>query len=329
MNDVAIITADALDGLRAMPAASVQTVVTSPPYWGLRDYGEAGQIGLEATPGEYVARLVAVFGELWRVLRDDGTLWLNLGDTYGTGAGPTSPASTLRGNGHLGGGPKAKAITSTRRPASKSLVGIPWRVAFALQEAGWILRAEVIWAKPAPMPESVTDRPTRSHESLFLLAKSEHYFYDLDAIREPFADAREGRDGSRLESERDRGGRTDGFTKPNGIDPSANGGRNRRDVWTVAASPYPAAHFAVMPPKLAEPCVLAGSRPGDLVADPFAGAGTTGLVAQRLGRRFVGVEISAEYAALARDRLERDRLNPSGYLDGDPEPLPGQLGLGI
>jgi DNA modification methylase len=261
--------------LADIEAGSVQTCVTSPPYWGLRDYGHDGQLGLESTPDEYVARMVGVFREVRRVLADDGTLWLNLGDSYATGAGKVGDHP---GGGVQGASWRGATTSPNRLPIEgfkpKDLVGIPWRVAFALQADGWWLRQDIIWHKPNPMPESIRDRCTKSHEYLFLLAKSERYFYDNEAIAE-----------QALHSDT----------------------RNRRSVWTIATKPFKGAHFAVMPEALAEPCVLAGSRADDLVLDPFSGSGTVGVVALRHGRRFVGVELNPEYAEIARDRIEGDQ----------------------
>lgn len=433
---------DALTVLRTLPEQSVRTVITSPPYWGLRDYNtgewvggdpecdhqvrknqkspnrrnqgsqssKAGsadqlirtvcrcgavrvdaQIGLEQSLDGYLARMVEVFAEIHRVLRKDGTLWLNMGDAYwhpagskggqgktGSVAGRSACASREVVSGHRGRKSGLKA---------KDLVGLPWRVAFALQAAGWILRSEVIWHKPAPMPESVKDRPSRSHENLFLFVKGRRYYYNAKAILEPFADMRQGADyakrsrdaegqgyieglgveplpvlpypmpdapnaiasphgqgftrrasqtkpvggwnqgegshdaidhsqpaptGGRPTRERNRGGRTDGYTKPNNIDPSHNGGRNKRSVWTIPSQPFPEAHFATYPEKLVEPCILAGSEPGDLILDPFMGSGTTGLVARRLGRRFLGIELNPEYLAMAQRRIG-DLANPTMF----------------
>lgn len=293
---------------RAIPlrAESVQCVVTSPPYWGLRDYGTAGQIGLEADPGAYVEQLVGVFREVRRVLRRDGTLWLNLGDSYSSGGSAgQSERSTL--SRHAKGGsvsPYLQAQHSavvTRRCAdlpSKQLVGIPWRVALALQADGWYLRADVIWAKPNPMPESVTDRPTKAHEYVFLLAREERYHFDGAAIRE-------------------RGtGRAPGNSRPHkysalpqirttaGLDRVRDGSewRNARSVWTLSSEPYAGAHFATMPPALARRCILAGAPVGSRVLDPFSGSGTTVRVARELGRDGIGLELSAEYLGLARAR---------------------------
>lgn len=293
-----ILCGDALQMLKTMPDRHVQTVVTSPPYYALRDYGVEGQIGLEATPEEYIANLVAVFQEVRRVLRDDGTLWVNIGDSY---------ANDEKWGGHPSG-KRCKALHKFDRPRrytglqGKNLLGIPWRLAFALQADDWILRSDIIWHKPACMPESVTDRPTKSHEYLFLLAKSASYYYDAEAIKEPARDW----------GTRDRtsgkytsglvpiiGGAHSGLTNSN----SAATGRNKRTVWTVNPQPYSEAHFATFPPKLIEPCVLAGSRPGDIVLDPFMGAGTTALVALRHNRSYLGIELNPAYVELITARI--------------------------
>ena len=294
---------DCRELLREMPAGSVRCCVTSPPYWGLRDYGHAGQLGLERTPEEYVSRMVEVFSEVRRVLADDGTLWANLGDSYaagGRGGGMEGErGEKQRSNQGALLGPK-KAPEGLK---PKDLVGIPWRIAFALQADGWWLRSDIIWAKPNPMPESVTDRPTKAHEYLFLLAKAERYYYDAAAIAEPSVDppgvsrggalARFGRDEKLIAANAHRGDKI----------PTSNGSRNRRSVWTIATQPFTEAHFAVMPEALVEPCILAGSAPGDLVLDPFAGSGTVGVVALRHGRRFIGIELNPEYVTMARRRV--------------------------
>jgi DNA modification methylase len=281
----------AADGVR------VQTCVTSPPYFGLRDYGVEGQIGLEPTPVEYVERMVDVFRAVRDVLAADGTVWVNLGDSY-TGNGGQSPQSGPLFKGrrrqreniclHLRG--KGEGF----KP--KDLMGIPWRVALALQADGWYLRSDIIWHKPNPMPESVTDRPTKAHEYLFLLSKSEHYYYDADAIREPDS----GQDHPR--NVLDLPEPTGGLMSPHRGIRRAEGrngkGRNKRSVWTIAPRPFRGAHFAVFPPALVEPCVLAGSRPSDTVLDPFMGSGTTAQVATRFGRNFIGCEINPKYVDL-------------------------------
>jgi DNA modification methylase len=301
-----------------LPESCVQTCVTSPPYWGLRDYGRDGQIGLEPTPDAYVAALVEVFRGVRRALRDDGTLWLNLGDSYAGGGhgaqGPTTLSGlstntadrrTARpGNPEKNGGASNRnglGIVAGLKP--KDLVGIPWLVAFALRADGWYLRQDIIWAKPNPMPESVTDRCTKAHEYLFLLSKSERYFYDAKAIKEASADP----EGSAARYESEFGGAKARASVGQGMR-EFDGTRNKRSVWTVASQPYDGAHFATFPPKLIEPCILAGSRPGDLVLDPFFGSGTTGAVAEKHGRRWIGFDINDEYARLAKERTAQRSL---------------------
>jgi site-specific DNA-methyltransferase (adenine-specific) len=266
---------DALKRLREMPDESVQCCVTSPPYWGLRDYGVDGQLGLEKTPELYVAALLEVFTEVHRVLRSDGTLWLNLGDSY----------SNIGKWGGSSSGKHARALHGSHQTSSrahggkipglkpKELIGIPWMAAFALREASWYLRAENIWHKPNAMTESVRDRTSRAHEHLFHLTKAPHYFYDYDSVAEP----------------------------------AIQGGvRNKRSVWEIHTRHFPGAHFAVFPVALVEPCILASSSTGDTVLDPFAGAGTTGLVANRLNRDFIGIELNPEYVELGRRRIRDD-----------------------
>jgi DNA modification methylase len=369
---------DALATLRELPDQAANMCVTSPPYWGLRDYGTAAwdggsyecescgivkpigeltagcpncgqtmtpyecdhagepfrtranvngntgtgtdgknaegrqfyrdvcgrcgarridrQLGLEATPDEYVAAMVAVFREVRRVLRDDGTLWLNIGDTYSSGGrGEYDAKVSSTGIDHRTPGPRPNAGLP-----DKNLVGIPWRLAFALQADGWYLRSDIIWHKPNPMPESVTDRPTKSHEYLFLLAKRERYYYDADAIREAAeygrGDWKNGRaTWDALGAERVLG--TNGHT--------GEGGRNKRDVWTIATAPYPDAHFATFPPDLVRPCILAGAPDGGVVLDPFAGSGTVLQVAKEFGRGAIGIELNAEYLAMITARVDR------------------------
>jgi DNA modification methylase len=375
-----ILAGDCRTSLASLDAGSVQTCVTSPPYFGLRDYGtgeweggdsacdhvkttqhrdqpdrpkgwdgafrhtstplpvaysdECGkcgarrvdrQIGLEPTPDEFVAALVEVFREVRRVLRDDGTVWLNLGDSYagswGAQSRPPGEASTLSRNGGTGPNPKmlsggqiaahpkrtqTGSIPSGADYKAKDLLGIPWMVAFALRADGWYLRSDIIWNKPNPMPESVTDRPTKSHEYVFLLSKGPRYAYDADAIRER-ADQPEGV--ARLTGQHKVLAEPVGTNGDGASTLGANYGpthRNKRSVWTVATAPYSGAHFATFPPKLIEPCILAGSREGDTVLDPFAGSGTTGMVALRHGRSFIGCELNPAYVDLARERIIAD-----------------------
>lgn len=325
---------DVRERLASLPDASVQTCVTSPPYWGLRDYGHAEQIGLEATPAAYVAALVQVFAEVRRVLKDDGTLWLNLGDSYAglKGFRPEHQATSTLGPKRDGLKPCNAAFIDKPRGfpvpdglKAKDLVGIPWRVAFALQADGWYLRSDIIWSKPNPMPESVTDRPTRAHEYIFLLSKRERYYYDAAAIRRPPArpywrdetrtepgnpDRNDGGgiQARPLSSDKQRGhgrrhaGFNDRWDQKTKADQSVDGA-NARTVWTVATQPYPEAHFATFPEALIKPCILAGSRIGDTVLDPFCGSGTTGAVAIRHQRNFIGIELNAEYVQLARRRI--------------------------
>jgi DNA modification methylase len=347
---VLILQGDCREVLLTLESQSVQCCVTSPPYWGLRDYGTAtweggkvgcdhvqkvqpivdghfgdyvsgettrgsrkyneimfkeicrkcgarridAQLGLEATPEEYIEKMVAVFREVGRVLRDDGTLWVNMGDSYAA-----NRSYQVIDNKHIDVGNNGSSKVP-RGMKPKDLCGIPWRLAFALQADGWYLRSDIIWAKPNPMPESVTDRPTKSHEYIFLLSKQERYFYDTEAIKEERAPVQ----GSTY-SQPDKAARfgittngTDATTLRNRDDES----RNKRTVWTVATQPYSEAHFATFPEDLIKPCILAGSKPGDTVLDPFAGSGTTGKVAIECGRSAILIELNPAYAEMARDR---------------------------
>ncbi|RYF50555.1 MAG: site-specific DNA-methyltransferase [Comamonadaceae bacterium] len=336
---------DCLETMRRMPDGLAQTCVTSPPYFGLRDYGHTGQIGLEETPAEFVAKLVEVFREVRRVLRDDGTLWLNLGDSYARGFGGGTPGEKSASN--VGAYRDRKAGKVPEGLKSKDLMGIPWRVAFALQEDGWYLRQDIIWSKPNPMPESVLDRCTKAHEYIFLLSKSDRYFFDSDAIKEPACGtddrpqqrrakelaAQAGLTRAHIDAIRACGVTDSGKarvtqdgTGKNKADvqaladeaKAALGGyyreflisdtRNRRSVWTVATTPYKGAHFATFPTALIEPCILAGAPAGGVVLDPFFGSGTTGQVAQKLGRSFVGCELNPAYEALQTERLRQPSL---------------------
>jgi len=298
-----IIQGDCIQTMKGLPAGSVQTCVTSPPYYGLRDYGHDGQIGLEETPEAYVAKLVDVFREVRRLLRDDGTLWLNLGDSYNGSGG-------AGGDYGVGGLKEGQPKYPGRRVDGlkpKDLIGIPWMVAFALRADGWWLRSDIIWHKPNPMPESVTDRPTKAHEYIFLLSKSREYFYDADAVREPLAYPQDAiRDRNRIGGKHELAVGGNLLERKNmTIDMSA--GRNRRSVWTVTTKPYAEAHFATFPPDLIEPCILAGSKAGDTVLDPFNGSGTTGAVALKHGRKYIGLELNPDYIELAHDRIRRSQ----------------------
>ena len=377
-----LLQGDCLQQLATLPAASVQCCVTSPPYWGLRDYGTAkweggdetcdhkmpigqrqdvgrvavdgfngpvsthlgernyrdicgkcgarridAQLGLEATPDEYVANMVTVFRAVRRVLRDDGTLWLNLGDSYAAGGtGGASDKSRLNGGRGVGPNEKIKQGVAIQRAAPpglkpKDLVGIPWRVAFALQADGWYLRQDIIWHKPNPMPESVTDRCTKAHEYIFLLTKSARYYYDNEACAEPVTENMAWRaskgytrggngklDASRGDHDTLRGESSKAIV---------GGTRNKRSVWTVTTKPFKGAHFATFPPDLIEPCILAGSAPDTLVLDPFSGAGTTGVVAVQHGRRYIGIELNPDYLEMSRKRIQlvRDSLTVPMFAD--------------
>jgi DNA modification methylase len=303
---VSLYIGDCRAGLRqwAVEGVRAQCVVTSPPYWGLRDYGISGQLGLESTPEEYVTSLVEVFRLVCDVLADDGVLWLNLGDSYandGKWGGKTGGKHAAALHGPSNGNGRGHRMTGLK---PKDLVGIPWRVAFALQADGWWLRSDIIWSKPSPMPERVTDRPTKAHEYLFLLAKSEQYFYDAEAIAERalWPDGPNAPDA--ITSPYGQG-----FTRRarNGASRRSNW-RNRRSVWTIPTAPYPDAHFATFPPDLVTPCILAGSRPADIVLDPFMGSGTVAMVAQDLGRRWLGCELNPAYAAMVEQRTRQQGL---------------------
>lgn len=337
---------DAIEGLRALPDGIAQTCITSPPYFGLRDYGHDGQIGLEQTPAEFIAKLVAVFNQVRRVLAEDGTLWLNMGDSY---AGSWGAQGRPNGSGQMadravsqarsiGAHPNFEGCTGTRGRElglkAKDLMGMPWRLAFALQDAGWYLRQDIIWHKPNPMPESVRDRCTKAHEYLFLLSKSPRYYFDAEAIAEPVSGTAHRRSAMKTPDGWDtsvgegghglfhKQGREKG--RPPGVGPKASKPgsgvrynesfaeavsdlvdvRNKRSVWTVATKAFSEAHFATFPPDLIVPCVMAGAPPGGLVLDPFTGSGTTGMVALEQGRRFYGCELNPEYAEMARRRIE-------------------------
>lgn len=299
--DETVLLGDALEVLRTMEPESVHTCVTSPPYYNLRDYGAVGQIGMEATPEEFVDKLVAVFREVRRVLRSDGTLWVNMGDSYATRSGRQPPTNTRNSCGH----------TAKRKPPGykyKDLMGVPWLLAFALRADGWYLRQDIVWNKSNCMPESVRDRCTKSHEYIFLLSKSERYYFDAEAIREPIAstkgNAKTFRGGGAYTGGRSHNNSAQVERESHGNTANKTGRRNKRDVWTTSTSRFMGAHFAVFPEKLIEPCILAGCPAGGTVLDPFTGSGTTGVVAKHLGRNFVGVEINKEYREMAIRRIK-------------------------
>lgn len=299
-----ILIGDCREVLKEFPDNHFNMCVTSPPYFGLRDYGNSKQIGLEQTPQEYTAQLVSVFREVKRVLRDDGTLWLNLGDSYaGSGKGGNPPNSIHQKQktnaGSVSVQHRATPVFEGLKP--KDLIGIPWRVAFALQADGWYLRQDIIWHKPNPMPESVCDRCTKAHEYIFLLSKSPKYYYDFEAVKEPAVSpiqSRKRANGISTEAQGKRDGNGN-VTANCGVSET----RNKRSVWSVTTKPFKGAHFATFPPTLIEPCILAGCPQGGIVLDPFGGAGTTGLVAQNLNRNSVLIELNTEYADIAKQRI--------------------------
>jgi DNA modification methylase len=306
---VRIINADVMAGLAQLEDGSVHCVVTSPPYFGLRDYGMPGQIGLEPTPDAFVSKLVEVFREVRRVLRKDGTCWLNLGDSY-AGNGLSSGDGSKAFGGTRPDKIKRLSAISSHSPKKtwgkpKDLLGIPWRVAFALQSDGWRLRQDIIWSKPNPMPESVTDRCTKAHEYIFMLTKSARYFYDADAIKTPDCGHGSGNGSARVDTKNvgyrlSYGGRGQEEKWEPGL------GANKRSVWEVATQPFAEAHFATFPPALIEPCIKAGCPEGGMVLDPFGGSGTSGLVADRLKRNAILIELNPEYAAMAQRRITND-----------------------
>jgi DNA modification methylase len=329
---ITIYRGDSLDVLRGLPDESVNCCVTSPPYWGLRDYGVEGQLGLEKTPEEYIAKMVAVFREVRRVLRDDGTLWLNIGDSYASNW-PCNRRNIV-GSGSLENGKReARPPRMGDELKEKDLVGIPWMLAFALRADGWWLRQDIIWSKPNPMPESVTDRCTKAHEYIFMLAKSAHYYYDADAIKEPAALSsleRLAQDVEHQDGSHQVPGKTNGTMKAVGCKPDkqrshsrrhagfnerwdamekteqCSGVRNKRSVWEIAPQPFREAHFATFPEALVEPCILAGCPAGGIVLDLFGGAMTTMLVAQKLLCKGIAIELNAEYIEIGTKRLSQE-----------------------
>jgi DNA modification methylase len=329
------ICGDAVTELKKLPEKSVQCVVTSPPYWGLRDYGHAGQIGLERTPADYVDAMVQVFREVRRVLKDDGTLWLNLGDSYAGGKGQSGQGNAeqqaeraARGESinqahHQIAGKKKTRPTDDRaslRDAGlkpKDLVGIPWMVAFALRADGWYLRSEITWCKKVPMPESVADRPTSATEKIFLLTKSPRYYYDQDAIRVPLTMNRWsmsnklGSSGKNCKTQDAAPGQSansfqrtghSGYYRADGTAAFNEKGRNAWNYWLLNPEPCSEAHFAVYPSEIPRRAILAGSKPGDVILDPFGGSGTTGMVAIELGRQAIGIELNPKYVELGKQR---------------------------
>ena len=271
--------------------------VTSPPYYGLRDYGgENDQVGLEKTPEEYIENLVEVFSKVRDCLTEDGTLWLNIGDSYANSG--KGPSKSLNQEHHHLEHKHSKIIPQGCKP--KDLIGIPWMLAFALRADGWYLRQDIIWHKPNPMPESVKDRCTKAHEYIFLLSKNKQYYYDNEAIKEPTVT----KDNSNRNRDITKLNNTPGRTKMGGLKTNNYDKRNKRSVWTVTTKPYKEAHFAVFPPDLIEPCILAGSEEGDLILDPFMGSGTTAMVAKTLGRDYIGCELHKDYGELIQKRID-------------------------
>ena len=310
IGDATLYLGDCLESLKTMPDKSIQMCVTSPPYYGLRDYGVDEQIGLEKTPDEYIARLVEVFHEVKRVLKDDGTLWVNMGDSYaGSGKGQTKNGANDRKVN------KTKGMKlNIQKPSEiglkpKDLIGIPWMLAFALRSDGWYLRQDIIWAKPSPLPESVKDRCTKSHEYIFLLSKSAQYYYNADAIKVKAVTSVNSVRNGHGNSADCKHGRIGTFSDM----------VNRRDVWTISTKHYKGSHFAVFPPEIPRLCILAGSKPGDTILDPFAGSGTTGAVAISLRRRAVLCELNVEYVGLIRERITNEEAFYQPTLNDEEE----------
>ena len=292
----------------ANDGVKVQTCITSPPYFGLRDYGHEGQIGLEQTPEDYIKAMVEVFRCVWDVLADDGTLWLNIGDSYARQGGkhsdqPRNWDGRDKDPGAMHATRHVDNLGDQYKP--KDLIGIPWMLAFALRADGWYLRQDIIWHKPNPMPESVQDRCTKAHEYVFLLSKSERYYFDSEAIAEPVAASTVDRLNQPTLEQQAGSSRVPGKTNGNMKAVGNTDMRNRRSVWTIATKPYKGAHFATFPQELIEPMVLAGSRVGDIVLDPFMGSGTTAQVAHQLGRRYLGCELNQDYSELQDERLSQ------------------------
>jgi DNA modification methylase len=311
-----ILNGDCIEMMKTLPDQSVNCCVTSPPYFGLRDYGHEGQIGLEETPEAFVQKMVEVFREVKRVLRDDGTLWLNLGDSYYNyrpGKGQALAKQSCASNDQDLPQLCARRGNKLDGLKEKDLIGIPWRVAFALQADGWYLRQDIIWHKPNPMPESVQDRCTKAHEYIFLLSKSPKYYFDNDAVREPTATPIDGRGSTEQRkalghpTRYGMANRGEGWSMPSISAPE--GGRNKRSVWTVTTKPYAGAHFATFPPELIRPCILAGCPKGGVVLDPFGGSGTTAAVANEENRNAILCELNPDYIPLINERLSKVQPN--------------------
>lgn len=342
------INLDAIEGLKQLETGSVNCCVTSPPYYGLRDYGVAGQIGLESTPEEYISRMVGIFREVWRALRDDGTLWINIGDSYyhtQSNNGGYSEKSTLSGftnpntKGRIANESGKTVRLNMQGIRPKDLIGIPWMLAFALRADGWYLRQDIIWAKPNPMPESVRDRCTKSHEYIFLFSKSPHYYFDAESIAEPVTESTKKRLHQDIEHQEGSSrvpGKTNGTMKavapryggkkytenPDTFFRTKSGNayefherRNKRDVWTVSTRPFKEAHFATFPPELIKPCILAGCPEGGTVLDPFMGSGTTLVTANELNRNCIGFDINPEYCAMSNERRFQAMAQQSLFLN--------------
>jgi len=296
---IKVYVGNVLDRLKDIPEKSINTVITSPPYWGLRDYGEGGQLGLEETPEEFAENLVKVFREVKRVLRDDGTVWLNLGDSYSSGGRTTTTNQSLRGDKNYG----VTRPKPNKNIKPKDLIGIPWRVAFALQQDGWYLRQDIIWHKPNPMPESVKDRCTKAHEYIFLLSKNVKYYFDNEAIKE---DAKYPQ-GPNSPKNIKKGVGNFGMDTREGLSKiGALSKKNKRSVWTVTTKPFKDAHFATYPKDLIEPCILAGCPEGGTVLDPFGGSGTTCIVSEENKRNSIMVELNPDYVEIAKNRIHKE-----------------------
>jgi len=312
-----VLEGDVRKVLKTLDDESVQCVVTSPPYWGLRDYGVDDQLGLEKTPEEYVENMVGVFQEVKRVLRKDGTVWLNLGDSYASARGRYSSSPQT-----IAGGKSHDEPMDGKRPdlihhpvfKDKDLIGIPWRVALALQADGWYIRSDIIWNKPNPMPESVRDRPTKSHEYIFLLTKSAKYYYDYEAIKEPHkAESFKRYNYGFNDTKKRKALRQTGMVNHELLTVNESSGRNKRSVWKITTKPYKEAHFATFPEELPETCIKAGTKRGDVVLDIFAGSGTTLRVASELGRKGIGIELNPEYIKILKKRCKIESMSLEAF----------------